>query len=97
VSAVPILPAARQEFLVAAGRYDAQAPGLGEEFIAEVEHATARIAAFPEHGSPYRAGTRRVVLERFPYSVVYQAESEGVLIVAVAHHRRRPDYWRKRL
>jgi toxin ParE1/3/4 len=97
VSAAPLLPAAREEFLDAADHYDAQAPGLGEEFIAEVEHAAERIAAFPEHGSSYLAGTRRVVLGRFPHSVVYQAGPEGVLIVAVAHHSRQPGYWRGRL
>ncbi len=93
----PLLPAAREEFLEAADRYDAQTPGLGEEFIVAVEYAAGRIAAFPEHGSPYLAGTRRVVLRRFPYSVVYQVEPEGALVIAVAHHSRRPAYWRDRL
>jgi hypothetical protein len=97
VSAVPFLPEAREEFLDAAARYDMQAPGLGEVFIADVEHAVTRIAAFPEHGSPFLAGTRRVVLRRFPHSVVYEVSSAGLLIVAIAHHSRRPGYWRRRL
>jgi plasmid stabilization system protein ParE len=97
VSAVPFLPNAREEFLGDAERYDREVPGLGEEFIAEVEHAVMRIAAFPEHGSPYLAGTRRVVLGRFPYSVVYESHPDGLLIVAVAHQSRRPGYWRHRL
>ena len=94
---VPFLPAAREEFLAAAQHYDAAVPGLGHEFIAAVEQAVARIAAFPEFGSPHLMGTRRVVLRRFPFSVVYLPEPEAVLVVAVAHHSRRPGYWRDRV
>jgi toxin ParE1/3/4 len=97
VKPVPFLPAAREEFLAAAHHYDTAAPGLGHDFIAAVERAVARIAAFPEHGSPHLMGTRRVVLRRFPFSVVYLLEPEAVLVVAVAHHSRRPGYWRDRV
>lgn len=93
---VPFLPAARQEFLAAADRYEAGSPGLGEEFIGEVERAVARIAAFPDHSSPYFGATRGVVLDRFPFDVVYRSD-QGLLVVAVAHQRRKPFYWRARL
>ena len=95
--AVEFLPAAHKEFLTAADRYDSEAPGLGADFIDEVERALDRIASFPEHGSPYLAGTRRVLLQRFPFSVVYALEPSGALVVAVAHYSRRPGYWRRRL
>jgi plasmid stabilization system protein ParE len=97
VKPVAFLPAAREEFLVAAQHYDAAAPGLGYDFIAAVERAVARIGTFPDHGSPHLLGTRRVVLPRFPFSVVYLPEREAVLVVAVAHHSRRPGYWRDRV
>lgn len=93
----PFLAAAREEFLVAAERYEAELPGLGEEFIRDVERALERIATFPEHGSPHLAGTRRTVLRRFPFDVVYVVEPEGVLVVAIAHQRRFPGYWCGRL
>ena len=93
----PFLPAAREEFLAAASHYDAAAPGLGHDFITAVERAVARIAAFPEHGSPHLMGTRRIVLRRFPFSVVYLLEAEVVLVVAIAHHSRKPGYWRARV
>jgi toxin ParE1/3/4 len=96
VADVPFLPAARQEVLSVTDHYEAVSPGLGEEFIAELERAVARIAAFPDHGSPYFAGTRRVVLNRFPFDVVYRSEGD-ILVIAVAHHRRKPFYWRTRL
>lgn len=89
----PLLPAARREFLEEVERYEAEVAGLGAEFIVEVERAAERIAVLPRHGSPYLAGTRRVVLRRFPYSVVYRLErGDGALIVAIAHHSRRPGY-----
>lgn len=94
---VAFLPAAREEFPAAAHHYEAAAPGLGHDFIAAVEGAVARIAAFPEHGSPHLMGTRRLVLRRFPFSVVCHLEPEAVLVVAVAHHSRRPGYWRDRV
>lgn len=97
MSRVPFHPTAFEEFAAVAAQYHAVAPALGAEFVAEVERATARIATFPEHGSPYLAGTRRVLLRRFPFSVVYSSENEGILIVAVAHQRRRPGYWAGRL
>lgn len=90
------LASAREEFLTAASHYEAAAAGLGQDFITAVERAVARIATFPEHGSQYLLGTRRIVLRRFPFSVVYISEVERVLIVAVAHHSRRPGYWRTR-
>jgi plasmid stabilization system protein ParE len=97
VSEVPFHPAAREEFFQAIDRYEAEVPGLGSDFIAEVERATGRILDFPDIGSTHLAGTRRVILRRFPFSIVYQVEPSGVFIVAVAHHSRRPGYWRDRL
>jgi plasmid stabilization system protein ParE len=97
VRPVPFLPAAEEEFLHAVAWYEAKRPGLGAEFLAEVERAARRIVSFPQHGSPYLAGTRRIVLRRFPYSVVYSPDPEDLLVVAVAHQRRKPGYWKGRI
>jgi len=69
----------------------------GEDFIAEVERVVERLSDFPEHGKPYLAGTRRMLLARFPYSVVYLSDADSIQIVAIAHHRRKPGYWRTRM
>lgn len=78
-------------------RYDEQVPGLGDEFAVEVEQSARQIAVHPESGSPHLLGTRRVHVERFPYSLVYTERNEQLIILAVAHHRRRPEYWIRRI
>jgi plasmid stabilization system protein ParE len=97
VTHIPFLPTAEAEFLQAVEGYEDARPGLGAAFVAELERATRRIALFPRHGSPYLGGTRKVVLRRFPFSIVYLDEPETPLIVAVAHHRQKPGYWQNRL
>ena len=91
------LPEARLEAMAAADWYDEQSPGLGTEFLTELEEAQAGVLAFPESGSPEEFSTRSRTLHRFPYSIIYRMTPEGVLVVAVAHHSRRPDYWHERL
>lgn len=96
---VRFLAAARKELRRAVDHYDAQVSGLGDDFAAEVERAVQEISERPEMGSPHLAGTRRVLTRRFPYSVIYlhQAHEERLVVVAIAHHRRKPDYWLRRL
>ena len=91
------LAAAREELLTAAEYYEAAAPGLGAEFIEDVERAVGRLSTFPKHGTPYVSDTRRIVLRRFPFDIVYLESNSELLIVAVAHQARRPFYWRSRL
>jgi plasmid stabilization system protein ParE len=93
---VRFLGAARAELRRAVDRYDAQVPGLGDEFADEVKHSVRSIVANPESGSPYLAGTRRMLVRRFPFAVVYRADEQQIVVVALAHHRRRPDYWTRR-
>jgi len=66
-------------------------------FIAAVEDATARALVFPLAGSPSSSNTRRVIVNGFPFSIFYRPEPEGIVIFAVAHHARKPGYWRSRL
>ena len=91
------LAAAREELLAAAEYYEAASPGLGAEFVEDVERAVARLSTFPQHGSPYVSGTRRIMLRRFPFDIVYLESDSDLLIVAVTHQARRPFYWRSRL
>lgn len=94
---VRFLSAARRELSKAVARYDEQLPGLGDEFADAVEHTALLIATHPDAGTLHLLGTRRVQVRRFPYSLIYTARSEQIIILAVAHHRRRPEYWLRRV
>lgn len=76
--------------------YESRMSGLGKSFAAEVEQTISLVLEFPESGSPVGPKRRRVVVARFPYSIVYRHDPDAVVIVAVAHQRRRPGYWRRR-
>lgn len=89
-------PAARREYAAAIRHANTELPGRGQRLQAEVERTADRIAHVPEQGSSYLYGTPRFILHRFPYSTVYVRLEKGY-IVAVAHHSRKPGYWRKRL
>ncbi|HST59782.1 MAG TPA: type II toxin-antitoxin system RelE/ParE family toxin [Longimicrobium sp.] len=89
--------AARQELFEAADWYDERRPGTGRRLRVEVGEIRARIASAPEQGSPHLYGTRRFILQRFPYSTVYLTLDDYGHIIAVAHQSRKPGYWRKRL
>ena len=89
-------PAAQRELDEAAAYYDAESPGLGSAFLGEIQHALQQIRAFPE-AAPAGLGSVRVrVLVAFPYSLHDALLGDAVYILAVAHHSRRPFYWRER-
>lgn len=71
--------------------------GAAEHFLAELERAIDLILEAPDRWPPYFRDTRRYVLYKFPYSVIYRASGTLVRIYALAHARRRPGYWKERL
>jgi hypothetical protein len=77
--------------------YGSQAPGLGDAFLVEVLSTASRIERYPDAWHPLGQGMRRCRLSRFPYGLIYSIDDGGILILAVAHLHRRPDYWRDRL
>ena len=89
-------PQAEKELDAAAEYYESRQPGLGLEFVEEVYTTIARICDFPEAWSLLSKRTRRCLMNRFPYGVVYEVRAESVRIIAVANLQRRPDYWRGR-
>jgi plasmid stabilization system protein ParE len=94
--AVELQPAALAEAEEAAAWYAERDPRVAGAFVAELEAALDRIAEAPGRWPAHLHGTRRVRLTRFPYLVVYRDEPERILVVAVAHAKRKPGYWRKR-
>ena len=89
---------ASDELAAAVRWYENQRPGLGAHFYDSVAEATDVILAHPEAGSSVSADglTRRVLVPGFPYQVVYRIRLDEIVIVAVAHLKRRPAYWRGR-
>jgi toxin ParE2 len=87
---------AEAELQDAAAWYDERSPGLGLRFVLAVSAKVADIAEAPQRW-PLAAGTRRVLMGRFPYALVYREVAEEELeIVAIAHLHRRPAYWSRR-
>jgi plasmid stabilization system protein ParE len=90
-------PEAEEEFREAVRHYENDAPGVGLRFVAEVRKGVTFISENPFAAPVVGSDLRRKVLNHFPYSLLYAVESELVVIVAVAHQKRRPRYWRSRL
>ena len=86
-----------------AGRwYDARQAGLGIEFFDEVDATVRRILEFPLIGVPVPRvardlRVRRLAVTRFPYHVIYVEPTDVLRILAIAHDRRKPGYWKNRL
>jgi len=89
-------PLADQELTEVAVYYERQADGLGSEFLAEFGRTLEFLLQFPGAGRFLTHGNRRVSLHRFPYHLIYRIEPARVFILAIAHHRRAPGYWRGR-
>jgi hypothetical protein len=98
---VEILVEAELEAADAIRWYEQERPGLGAEFEAAIDVALSLlesdlVPSVPAAGAPGRRGVRRIVLRRFPFDVVFRLSASKALVVAFAHHSRRPGYWRHR-
>jgi toxin ParE1/3/4 len=89
-------PDARQEAEEAADRYEGIRPGLGFDFRDDLEAALTRIRDNPLLYAAESGSIRIAPLHRFPYSLIYEDMTDRVWIAAVAHHSRRPGYWKRR-
>ncbi len=85
---------AEQELATAIAYYKEQKTGLEQEYLEEIENTVDLLRRYPEAGSKVRGLIRRLILPRFPYSLLYRPLEDGqIRILAVAHHRRKPQYW----
>jgi plasmid stabilization system protein ParE len=95
---VRVLPEAEEELAAAAEWYEERRPGLGIQFVATVDAAVDRVVEAPLvcpiwlEGFPYR----KLVMQRFPYIVLFRIVGGDVEIVAFAHAKRAPGYWVER-
>jgi plasmid stabilization system protein ParE len=88
--------AAEVEINEAADFYDIESPGLGSVFIDEVQRSIGSISNFPEAAPLSLGRVRKKPIAKFPYSMFYSVHTGEIRILAVAHQKRRPFYWRAR-
>ena len=89
-------PEAIDEAEAAAQWYRERSPQAAAQFVAELFDVFEKIHAAPQRWPRGARGTRKAKLPCFPFVVIYRELTDGVQILAVAHGRRRPGYWKKR-
>ena len=90
-------PEALEEYRQAALWYGEREPEVGLKFAASVEDAIARIVEAPTRWRLVDEGVRRCLTRIFPFGILYTIENDFVLIVAVMHFSREPEYWKSRI
>lgn len=90
-------PAAIEDAQAAKDWYAEHNVAIAQAFVDELDRAMGLIATRPHQFPTYTGGARRYLLHRFPYMVVFREVGDDIEVIAVAHARRRPGYWRSRL
>ena len=93
---IVLRPEAEADLHEARDWYEAQRPGLGGDFIEEVDAVFQRLAAAPQRFPKLHGDLRRALVRRFPYAVYFLSNKTQITIVAVLHQRRDPAVWLKR-
>jgi len=94
---IDVHPGAVAEARAAAQWYRERSALAADAFLAELDRAVERITENPEMYPHYVRGTRRYLLQRFLFYLVYREVSGKLELVAIAHGRRKPGYWKKRI
>ena len=77
--------------------YQGRSPRAALDFIEELDRAVDTIREAPDRWPAGRNNTRRFLLWRFPFSIIYSEQESGITVWAVAHGSRRPEYWARRV
>jgi|HubBroStandDraft_1064217.scaffolds.fasta_scaffold06972_8 toxin ParE1/3/4 len=99
---IRLLESAVSEAEEAAGWYESRRAGLGGDFRQEFKFALDRLCKNVLQGKPWpgrlgERGVKRIAMKRFPFFVVFVKVDAALVVLAIAHYRRRPAYWRSRL
>src|SRR5262245_15689403 len=87
---------AEAEIFEALAWYEERSGLAARAFVQELSYVIRLAAQSPRSWASGSASTRRVVFPRFPFDLVFRMRKEVIEIVAVAHQRRRPQYWYNR-
>jgi plasmid stabilization system protein ParE len=93
---IRLLREAEEELRLAAQYYEEAQPGLGRALIAEVRRAKELIAQHPLATRIERGDIRVRSISRFPYRIYYRARPDEIIVIAIGHRRRRPEFWQSR-
>jgi len=99
---VKVSTEAAEELIEAVAWYESEVRGLGEQLIDTFEQAIIRLSEpnlplVPLVGEAAKLRAKRLILQRFPFSIVTIASSQVITVVAFAHHSRKPGYWHERI
>ena len=90
-------PGARLDLEQTAVWYEEQEAGVGERFQNAVASTEQKVRRNPKLGTPHRRNTRKWRVRRFPHNLVYREEAYRIVVIAIAHAKRREDYWEYRV
>lgn len=93
---VRLHPEAAKELTHSVKWYFEQSQSAAANFVNEIDLCISKITEAPEIYLQYVHGTQRAILKTFPYSVIFRLKIDTIEIVAIAHSKRRPGYWRRR-
>ena len=99
MTTITFLLKAEEEMNFSAKYYNQKAPGLGFDFLEEIEKSLTIIEESPERWKFYGENIRKYNVRRFPFSIyyVYEKDEDKIIIIAVAHQKRKPGYWKERI
>lgn len=90
-------PEAEKELNSSIDFYNLKVSGLGLEFLSQIERAVDQIEQNPLFWKIKGRNIRQYILKQFPYSIFYVIDPTQIHIVAIAHQKRKPFYWKTRL
>lgn len=90
---IEFLPIAKLELDDTVAYYELQLEGLGKRYQEEVRTSLKRVAIFPKAWTQIRPNIRKCVMHKFPFNILYSVHENTILVIAIAHHHRKPDYW----
>jgi plasmid stabilization system protein ParE len=93
---IEVLELAKQEFDEAFSHYESKEIGLGIKFQKAINAQIQSIRSHPDAWMLIRPGIRKCLGKRFPYDLIYELRPGKIIVLAVAHQKRRPHYWANR-
>jgi len=96
---ITFLLEAEEEMNSSALYYNQQSSGLGLDFLEEIEKSLQLIKKSPERWPYYEENIQKYNTRRFPFSLyyVFEKDLDKIIIIAVAHQKRKPGYWKQRI